>query len=185
MAEIEILKGSGNREVIYAHENFVEPMLDYIVRDFEAARLLHDDSGMGAMVICDSSAQAKKMAEIFALKYAPVPNPADAPIPFVMEEALDLAAEGQSAYRVKPKGSGRCLLIPSRVKPKGSGRCLLIPSRRAQVGRGQAFSLGKARARGVVLGAARLFCVIWWFSWQMPWVRASHNPGVVPTKDRK
>ncbi len=106
LTEIEILKGSGNREFIYAHEKFVEPMLAYIVRDFEAARVLHGDTGMGAMVICDSAAQAKKMAELFALKYAPVPNPADAPIPFVLEEALPLAAEGQSAFRSpKPQKS--------------------------------------------------------------------------------
>ncbi len=82
LEEIEILKGSGNREFVYAHEKFVEPMLDYIVKDFEAARLMHADPSIGAMVICDSAAQAREMAEIFAIKYAPEPITLDPPIPF-------------------------------------------------------------------------------------------------------
>ncbi len=106
LAGIELLKGGNNREFVYAHEKFVEPMLDYIVRDFETSRLMHDDAGIGAMVICDSSAQAKKMAEIFAAKYSgPSPSP-DQSIPFILADTPSeyaLAAEDQAAYGTQKK----------------------------------------------------------------------------------
>ena len=57
LEEIEILKGDGDKKEIYAHPKFVSPMLDYIVSDFENARKV--DNTIGAMVICDSSEQAK------------------------------------------------------------------------------------------------------------------------------
>ena len=40
-------------------------MLDYIVSDFERSRISMNDNSVGAMVICDSADQAKKMYEIF------------------------------------------------------------------------------------------------------------------------
>lgn len=39
LKEVEILKGDADKRVIYAHEKFVEPMLDYIVDDFIASRM--------------------------------------------------------------------------------------------------------------------------------------------------
>ena len=45
-------------------------MLEYIVKDFEKSRISFDDSTIGAMVICDSSDQAKKLHDIFQEKYA-------------------------------------------------------------------------------------------------------------------
>lgn len=70
LEEIEILKGNSNKEDVYAHEKFVEPMLDYIVKDFERARITKGDNSIGGMVVCDSSKQAKKMYEIFQFQYA-------------------------------------------------------------------------------------------------------------------
>lgn len=66
----EILEGHGNKRKVYAHDSFVEPMLDYIVNDFEKSREAQNDSSIGAMVVCDSSDQAKKMHEIFQAKYS-------------------------------------------------------------------------------------------------------------------
>lgn len=71
--DIDILKDGKNRKLLYAHEKFVEPMLDYIVTDFEQSRITHGDPSIGAMVICDSSEQAKMMAEVFQEKYASTP----------------------------------------------------------------------------------------------------------------
>jgi type I restriction enzyme R subunit len=96
LAEINLLKGSGNREKVYAHQKFVEPMLDYIVKDFEKARLTQDDSSIGAMVICDSAPQAKKMAEIFEAKYRPKSVATEAPLPFPTAEPL--AAQDYTSY---------------------------------------------------------------------------------------
>ena len=70
LKEIEILKGDADRKVVYAHHKFVEPMLDYVVADFEKARLTFNDPTIGGMVVCDSAEQARKMAEIFKEKYA-------------------------------------------------------------------------------------------------------------------
>ncbi len=69
LEEIEILKGNADRKVVYAHSKFVEPMLDYIVKDFERARIANDNNSIGGMVVCDSSEQAKMMYQIFQDKY--------------------------------------------------------------------------------------------------------------------
>ncbi|WP_420575253.1 type I restriction endonuclease subunit R [Ekhidna sp.] len=84
--EIEVLKGDADRKFIYAHHKFVEPMLDYIIMDFEKARMTHDDPSIGGMVICDSSDQAKQMYEIFQSKFAK------------RERDISLAADEQVAY---------------------------------------------------------------------------------------
>jgi type I restriction enzyme R subunit len=68
--KIKILKGDIERQKVFAHTNFVEPMLDYIVNDFEKSRLTFSDSSIGGMVVCDSSDQAKEMFKIFNEKYA-------------------------------------------------------------------------------------------------------------------
>jgi len=70
LEEIEILKGNADKKVVYAHPKFVEPMLDYIVQDFEKARIASNDNSIGGMVVCDSSEQAKMLFEIFESKYA-------------------------------------------------------------------------------------------------------------------
>lgn len=67
--DIEILQGNLKTEEVYSHKKFVEPMLKYIVDDFKNSKVRFDDDSIGAMVICDSSAQAKKMYEIFQSKY--------------------------------------------------------------------------------------------------------------------
>ena len=66
---IEIEKNSVKKEFVYAHAKFVEPMLDYIMQDFEKSKIAFGDNSIGAMVICDSSDQAEKMFEIFQTKY--------------------------------------------------------------------------------------------------------------------
>ncbi len=69
LKEIEILQGDADKRVIYSHEKFVEPMIDYIVDDFVKSRIKFGDSTIGGMVVCDSSEQAKKLFEIFERKY--------------------------------------------------------------------------------------------------------------------
>lgn len=72
LEEIKVKQGDADSTYVYAHRKFVEPMLDYIISDFEMGRITHNDNSIGAMVICDSSDQAKKMMEVFAEKYAEV-----------------------------------------------------------------------------------------------------------------
>jgi type I restriction enzyme R subunit len=70
LKSIEVLKGSIAKRELYAHEQFVEPMLEYIVEDFEKSRIALNDDTIGGMVICDSSDQAKMMYQLFNEKYA-------------------------------------------------------------------------------------------------------------------
>lgn len=104
LAQIKILKDGDNRTLVYAHEKFVEPMLDYIVNDFENSRVMKNDSTTGAMVICDSSDQAKEMARIFETKYGSgtptptVPTPV-LPLP-PLNVAIPQVAEKSSQYAV-------------------------------------------------------------------------------------
>lgn len=73
LEEAEVKMGDVDRKLIYAHPSFVEPMLAYIVKDFEKSRGALNDSSIGGMVICDSSDQAKQMFEIFNEIYSQAP----------------------------------------------------------------------------------------------------------------
>ncbi len=68
--EIQVQEGDIDKKIVYAHRRFVEPMLDYIVEDFEKSRITLNENGIGGMVICDSANQAKEMFKIFEKKYA-------------------------------------------------------------------------------------------------------------------
>lgn len=70
LENIEVQQGDIDKRLVYAHPTFVEPMLNYIVEDFEKSRGMLDDNSIGAMVICDSADQAKMLFEIFNTKYA-------------------------------------------------------------------------------------------------------------------
>ncbi|OMH27843.1 type I restriction endonuclease subunit R [Motiliproteus sp. MSK22-1] len=70
LADVEVKMGDVDRKLIYAHPSFVEPMLDYIVSDFETSRGAMNDATIGGMVICDSSEQAKGMFDLFEEKCA-------------------------------------------------------------------------------------------------------------------
>ncbi|WP_353570729.1 type I restriction endonuclease [Candidatus Albibeggiatoa sp. nov. BB20] len=70
LQDADVLENSIERQKVYAHHRFVEPMLDYIVEDFEHSRIRFDDNSIGGMVICSSSEQAKQMYAIFSEKYA-------------------------------------------------------------------------------------------------------------------
>jgi type I restriction enzyme R subunit len=69
LKNIEVLKGAISKKELYAHEQFVEPMLEYIIDDFKRSRVSFNDETIGGMVICDSSQQALMMYELFESKY--------------------------------------------------------------------------------------------------------------------
>ena len=96
LEEIEILKDNADKKTVYAHSKFVEPMLDYIVKDFESARIANDNNGIGGMVVCDSSEQAKMMYEMFQDKYAHKGMTEAL-------EALDKVSEASATYNAKKK----------------------------------------------------------------------------------
>lgn len=55
-----VKQGSINKKDLYAHPKFVEKMVDYIVHDFGEGRAALDSS-IGAMIVCDSSEQAREV----------------------------------------------------------------------------------------------------------------------------
>ena len=58
----EIQRGDLSKEDIFAHPHYVEPMLDFIIEDFNRARdLFFDDQTIGGMIVCDSSKQAREL----------------------------------------------------------------------------------------------------------------------------
>lgn len=98
LEEIEILKGNADKKVVYAHPTFVEPMLDYIIQDFEKARIASNDNSIGGMVVCDSSEQAKMLFEIFESKY--VVNNTDS-------NFLQMVAEPRESYGSQKKNKSK------------------------------------------------------------------------------
>ena len=106
LEEIKILKGNADKKEIYSHHKFVEPMLDYIVTDFENSRVSMNDNSIGAMVICDSADQAKEMHRIFSEKYAVRAES-------IALEGMSMAAEPQISYgeRKKKKSNSKLLLL--------------------------------------------------------------------------
>lgn len=97
LESIDVLKGAGDKKYVYAHHRFVEPMLEYIVNDFENARLMHNDPTIGAMVVCDSSEQAKKLHEVFTENYAQKSD----------SDTYLMAAEPLSTYAAKQKAANK------------------------------------------------------------------------------
>lgn len=58
----EIQRGDLSKEDIFAHPHYVEPMLDFILEDFNRARdFVFDDQTIGGMIVCDSSKQAREL----------------------------------------------------------------------------------------------------------------------------
>ena len=62
LAHLEVQMGSIPKKELYAHPKFVSDMLTYILDDFRKGRKLLDSS-IGGMIVCDSSEQAREIAE--------------------------------------------------------------------------------------------------------------------------
>lgn len=63
--DVEVAAGSIDKKAVFADPRFVSPMLEYIIDDFQNSRVALGDASIGAMVICDSSDQAKEMEAEF------------------------------------------------------------------------------------------------------------------------
>lgn len=98
--KIQLPKGNIERKKVFAHSNFVEPMLDYIVKDFEKSRFTFSDESIGGMVVCDSSEQAKMMFDIFNEKYGVNRNIDSENLPEAQSNG-DYVSKIKSSYKVK------------------------------------------------------------------------------------
>lgn len=98
LKEIKVLQGDVPKKKIYADVRFAEPMLDYIVEDFEDFRLMNNDESVGGMVVCDSSDQTKMLFEIFNNKYSISNNIV---LDKVAEENESYGKQKRESYKVK------------------------------------------------------------------------------------
>lgn len=98
LADLKIQQGDLDNKQVYAHPSFVEPMLDYIVSDFEKSRGALNDSAIGGMVICDSAEQARQLFELFNAKYAKPSDSTQAAANDAEFAQLQQAAEPKAGY---------------------------------------------------------------------------------------
>ena len=61
LENIQTLEKSLKREDLYAHEKYVDGLLQYIVDDFKKSRIALADNTIGGMIVCDSSKQAREI----------------------------------------------------------------------------------------------------------------------------
>jgi type I restriction enzyme, R subunit len=102
LADIEVQQGGIERKALYAHPRFVDAMLDYILDDFVQSRVTFGDDTIGAMVICDSSEQARELHSQFLLLMSEDAKPIVAESANDAEYRQDRVAEDASRYRKKP-----------------------------------------------------------------------------------
>lgn len=61
--DLETQKGSFKKKDVYAHPKYVAALVEYIVDDFKNSRIALNDHSIGAMIVCDSSDQARMVEE--------------------------------------------------------------------------------------------------------------------------
>ena len=59
LKEVEAIKGMAKKEDIYSHSKYVSALVKYIANDFNKTKIRLNDNSIGAMVVCDSSKQAR------------------------------------------------------------------------------------------------------------------------------
>ncbi len=67
---IKVKANSVKDVMVYAHQNYVQPLLDYIIEDLRKFRIANNDKSLGALAVCNSKEQAEMMYRLFLEKYA-------------------------------------------------------------------------------------------------------------------
>ena len=65
LESLQVQEKSLNKKMLHAHPKFVQPMLGYILEDLENIRIRFNDKSLGAMVVADSSEQARELFRQF------------------------------------------------------------------------------------------------------------------------
>jgi len=97
--QIQVLHGDVPASFIFAHRNFVNPMLDYILNDLQQFRNSENDNSLAGMVVCDSSKQAKALFARFEEIYGK------------QEQDLSIAADPVPEYSLKPQKLRAALIL--------------------------------------------------------------------------
>ena len=107
LEQIKVLHGDIPKSKVFAHRKFVRPMLDYILTDLKNFRRAEVDESLGAMVVCDTSEQAKELFAYFEALYGAQEA-----------NALTMAAEEEGIYKSKGQKPLRAALILHDVSSK-------------------------------------------------------------------
>lgn len=67
LSQIKLAHGDIDKSEVFAHPKFVRPMLKYIIKDLNQFK--ENDPSVGAMVVCDTSKQAKALFDYFEELY--------------------------------------------------------------------------------------------------------------------
>lgn len=70
IADYQLRAGSLKEGMVFRHESYVQPLLDYIMNDLEQFRVSEGDTTIGGMAVCSSREQAEMMYRLFLEKYA-------------------------------------------------------------------------------------------------------------------
>jgi len=65
LSQIKDKSANINKQDLYAHPQFVSPLLSYITTDFINSRIRFGEKSIGGMVVCDSSDQARQLFKTF------------------------------------------------------------------------------------------------------------------------
>lgn len=68
--EVNVKKSDVRKEDILVHEKYMSALLDYIITDFRRFRIEQDDERVGAMIVCQSNPQARKMYDMWQARFA-------------------------------------------------------------------------------------------------------------------
>lgn len=70
LQDIKVRRNDVNIRDVYAHESYVSPQLEYIVKDLKKFRNSSDDQSLAGMIVCNSKEQAQTMFRLFLENYA-------------------------------------------------------------------------------------------------------------------
>ncbi|MBW4361080.1 type I restriction endonuclease subunit R [Flavobacterium taihuense] len=120
LSQINVLEGGIKKAQVYSHPKYVEPLLDYIVKDLQHFKKQEYDNSLGGMVVCDSAEQAKELFRYFEDLYG------------IQEtNVMNLAAEGKEPYGTKP--SLKAALILHDINDKDIRKDLIAAFKKGDI----------------------------------------------------
>lgn len=61
----QVRSGDVSKNVIIESDNYLQALLDYVIKDFKKFRIEKADKTVGGMIVCETNPQARKMFEVF------------------------------------------------------------------------------------------------------------------------
>ena len=95
-----VAQGSIPKVKIFAHEKFVEPLVGYILGDFQKSRILQNEGEIGGIIVCDSSEQARMIYDVIIRR-----NEESGPV------EADLAAHRLPSYEPREASVSAALIL--------------------------------------------------------------------------